>query len=69
MEIPAADLKIEVWPGHGTGQHVGTTSGVRATHLPTGIQAILDVDRSLHRTKAVAMVMFDAALKAAGRLK
>ena len=52
------DLKFEVSrrspPG---GQHVGTETGVKVTHLPTGLIAECRNERSQHRNKAVAMDM------------
>ncbi len=38
------------------GQHVNkTSSAIRATHLPTGIQVRVDTDRSQHRNKQFAL--------------
>ena len=56
MEIPPEDLKIksERWPG---GQHVGTPSGVKITHLPSGLIAECKTERSQHRNRQIAMDM------------
>lgn len=58
IEIPASDLLIETYrPRPPGGQHVGVDTGVKITHLPTGLVAICDTDRSQHRNKQVAMDM------------
>jgi protein subunit release factor A len=52
------DLKIEVATRHHPGgQHVGTESGVRITHLPTGLVAEAKTERSQHRNRLIAMDM------------
>ena len=66
IDIPADDLKIEVWPIPGIhqrgGQHVGTFPGVRTTHLPSGVHAYVDIGRSQHINKLIAMDMILAAI-------
>ena len=66
IEIPSEDLKIEVWPIPGIhergGQHVGFIPGLRITHVPSGIQAYVDVHRSQHINKLIAMDMILAAI-------
>lgn len=61
--IPPEELAITAYrrqpPG---GQHVGIESGVRVEHLPTGLIAICQSDRSQHRNKGVAIRMIEAAL-------
>ena len=53
-----SDLKIEAWsPRPPGGQQVGVWTGVKITHLPTGLVAICDSDRSQHRNKQIAMDM------------
>lgn len=61
--IPRNDLRVEVWPpARQGGQTVGTHTGVRVTHIPTGIQAIVDCHRSQHRNKNIATDMILGAL-------
>ncbi len=64
--IPPEDLKIEVWPIPGIhqrgGQHVGTVPGVRVTHIPSNVHAYVDIGRSQHINKAIAMDMILAAI-------
>ena len=63
-DIPAQDLKIEAWPPRPKGgQHVGGGSrGVRVTHLPSGIEATVDIGLSQHRHKDIAVDMILAAI-------
>lgn len=56
--IPAPDLLITPWPDRSKGgQHVGTASGVRVEHVPTGLVAIVETERSQHRNKEIAVEM------------
>jgi len=64
IEINPADLKTDTFRASGAGgQHVNKTeSGVRFTHIPTGIIAASTQDRSQHRNRAIAMEMLKARL-------
>ncbi|QYU66977.1 peptide chain release factor 2 [Leptolyngbya sp. 15MV] len=64
VEINPADLKTDTFRASGAGgQHVNKTeSGVRFTHIPTGIEVASTQDRSQHRNRAIAMEMLRARL-------
>lgn len=63
--LNAEDIRVEAWPPRTDrgGQHVGTgPSGVKITHLPTGIEACVDTGRSQHINRLLATEMIEAAL-------
>ncbi len=64
IEVNPADLRTDTFRASGAGgQHVNKTeSGVRFTHIPTGIVVASTQDRSQHRNRAIAMGMLKARL-------
>ena len=63
------EVRIDVYRAQGAGgQHVNTTeSAVRAVHLPTGIKAEIQDERSQHKNRAKALRVLAHRVNAAER--
>ncbi len=59
IEVRDEDIKMDVYRASGAGgQHVNkTSSAVRLTHMPTGVVAASQQERSQHKNRATALKM------------
>ena len=64
IDVREEDIRMDVFRASGAGgQHVNkTSSAVRLTHIPTGVVAASQQERSQHKNRATALKMLKAKL-------
>lgn len=64
IDLNESDIRMDTYRAQGAGgQHVNTTdSAVRLTHVPTGVVAACQSERSQHKNRATALKMLKAKL-------
>lgn len=62
-----SDLTINIYPPQNKGgQHVGISYGTQAIHEPTGLQAIVNTERSQMKNRNIAKSMIEWGLTEIG---
>jgi len=65
LSISSTDTRCFGWPDPPRGgMHVGFSRGVRCVHLPTGISVAIDLGRSQHLARSVALPILAALVDA-----
>ncbi|MFS0736906.1 peptide chain release factor-like protein [Sphingomonas sp. 1P06PA] len=64
VDSDLGEILIEVWPPRQTGGQIcgPGSSGIKITHLASGIVAICETERSQHVNKMIAVNMIEAAI-------